>query len=589
MPGRLVSALALGLVLALLAPAWLANAQARQEQIVYFEGSPYELNIYKIFGEEKGPTLMIIGGIQGNEPGGFLSADLYADFALEKGNLIVVPRANFNSILLFERGPGGDMNRMFGPATGNGHEQEIVRILKALISQSDYLLNLHDGWGFYRPSYESPSYNPDRFGQSIIADCARYYSARLGRELNLEGMAEKVIGQINAQIDDPRYHFHFMNTRTADEGSPYTEQRSSATFYALTTHGIPAFGVETSKNLPSIEMKVRQHNLAINAFMDLFGLKPQQPRIYLVPPRLKYLIVSVNDQVPIAVADGQTLEVARGDRVEVIHIESNYERGLSCDIAGVGDINDFRQALVIEKPTFIISRKDHIKFGRVLVSLGPASKSPAAGAATGGPPGRVSHFLVEVEGVSRVVEPGTRLTAHDGDRIRLVDVFCAGGVLEDGAVINFKGFVPPVKGRNDGQDRGWLIDTRRQLMQRYSLSKTGKLYRVNVEKGPRVLAWMEIELKKPALDYLVVQIPGGIKRCLANGETLALNGGQSLRILDIDTNLTLANRLDIRLEGGPAQRFSPALDITPRHEKARQTLLIERDGLVLGRIYLNLG
>ena len=43
---------------------------------------------------------MLIGGIQGNEPGGFLSADLYADMSLEKGNLIVVPRANFNSIIL---------------------------------------------------------------------------------------------------------------------------------------------------------------------------------------------------------------------------------------------------------------------------------------------------------------------------------------------------------------------------------------------------------------------------------------------------------------------------------------------------------
>ena len=54
---------------------------------------------------------MLIGGIQGNEPGGFLSADLYADMSLEKGNLIVVPRANFYSILLNKRGPHGDMNR----------------------------------------------------------------------------------------------------------------------------------------------------------------------------------------------------------------------------------------------------------------------------------------------------------------------------------------------------------------------------------------------------------------------------------------------------------------------------------------------
>ena len=36
---------------------------------------------------------MLIGGIQGNEPGGFLSADLYADMSQFKDNLSVVPRA----------------------------------------------------------------------------------------------------------------------------------------------------------------------------------------------------------------------------------------------------------------------------------------------------------------------------------------------------------------------------------------------------------------------------------------------------------------------------------------------------------------
>ena len=58
---------------------------------------------------------MLIGGIQGNEPGGFISADLYADMSLEKGNLIVVPRANFYSIILNQRGAHGDMNRKFTP------------------------------------------------------------------------------------------------------------------------------------------------------------------------------------------------------------------------------------------------------------------------------------------------------------------------------------------------------------------------------------------------------------------------------------------------------------------------------------------
>jgi len=118
---------------------------------------------------------MLIGGIQGNEPGGFLSADLYADMSLEKGNLIVVPRANFYSILLNKRGPHGDMNRKFTHEDAtDSMEDKIVSILKKLIGQSDYLLNLHDGSGYYYHEFIDKWRNPRRFGQSIIADCKAY-------------------------------------------------------------------------------------------------------------------------------------------------------------------------------------------------------------------------------------------------------------------------------------------------------------------------------------------------------------------------------------------------------------------------------
>ena len=218
------------------------ESAAQREHLVYFQDTPYELNVYKIFGQQKGPTLMIIGGIQGDEPGGYLSADLYADFAMKRGNLIVVPRANFYSILLFQRGPNGDMNRKFGVKPKKDYDSRIVTILKELISESDFLLNLHDGWGFYSPHYVDSMRNPKRYGQSIIADDAEYYSPIKGKTLLLRDLAEKAISVINSQIEDIKYHFTFMNTRTGEASSPYAEQQRSATYYALTKHGIPAFG-----------------------------------------------------------------------------------------------------------------------------------------------------------------------------------------------------------------------------------------------------------------------------------------------------------------------------------------------------------
>ena len=137
---------------------------------VFFEGTDHELHVYNIYGEIPGKTLLLIGGIQGDEPGGFLSADHYADINLAKGNLIVVPRANFKSIVLYQRKVNDDMNRKFAEDRKNNYETKIVEILKKLVNESDCLLNLHDGSGFYSDKWEGPERNPTRYGQSIIAD-----------------------------------------------------------------------------------------------------------------------------------------------------------------------------------------------------------------------------------------------------------------------------------------------------------------------------------------------------------------------------------------------------------------------------------
>ena len=147
---------------------------------VYYENTDYELHVYRIYGKEPGKTLLLIGGIQGDEPGGFLSADHYADLRLSRGNLIVVPRANFQSIVLQRRKINEDMNRKFAEDPNSNYETKIVAILKKLIMESDCLLNLHDGSGFFSEKWEGPNRNPMRYGQSIIADCNTYVNPLTG-------------------------------------------------------------------------------------------------------------------------------------------------------------------------------------------------------------------------------------------------------------------------------------------------------------------------------------------------------------------------------------------------------------------------
>ena len=122
----LLKGISFGIVLVLFPPDVSFSAMQR---LTYFQETEHELNVYKINGVEKGKTLLIIGGIQGNEPGGYLAADLYVDMSLEKGNLIVVPRANFYSIISNQRGVNGDMNRQFAVFSekDNDHQRAFGR------------------------------------------------------------------------------------------------------------------------------------------------------------------------------------------------------------------------------------------------------------------------------------------------------------------------------------------------------------------------------------------------------------------------------------------------------------------------------
>jgi len=520
-----------------------STAFSQREHLVYFQNTAYELNIYKISGKNPGKTLMLIGGIQGNEPGGFLSADLYADMRLEKGNLIVVPRANFYSIILNHRGAHGDMNRKFTHEDNSvSMEDKIVTILKKLISESDYLLNLHDGAGYYYPNYLDKWRNPSRFGQTIIADCAEYPVPGTDKVLKLGKMAQEIVDDINLYIENDLYKFHFMNTQTDMENSAHTEQRKSATYYALTKHHIPAFGVETSKFLPSVDLKVRYHNLVINSFMKRFGILPQSPGLTLDPPTLKYVVVSVNGNNPMVVKENQPLYLSKGDRINVSHIESNYERGLSLDILGYGELNDFRKDYFVQRDTSMIVRKDNHQFGEIPIRL---TKTSAVEPRNKILPEKVDKFIIEAKGSRFILSDGETFHLVKGDKMKIVNVLPSS--LGE-VTVNFKGFVGDNK-NNTGEDRGYEIDTARDLMNRYSINKKGELFRVLVSRGEDKIGELFVKLTPPEWEYLVMRINDDRHVLLRPDESISLSQHDRLFMEEIRTNLYNNSDIHLRING----------------------------------------
>lgn len=103
---------------------------------------------------QPGPRIMVLGGVHGNEPGGWLAAEAISGWDIQRGSVLVFPRVNWRSAAAFERTlPGyGDLNRAY-PGDPNS-SQPMVRMAAAVVEagrafQPDVLFDLHESWVFF--------------------------------------------------------------------------------------------------------------------------------------------------------------------------------------------------------------------------------------------------------------------------------------------------------------------------------------------------------------------------------------------------------------------------------------------------------
>ncbi|TVM18711.1 deacylase [Oceanidesulfovibrio indonesiensis] len=218
-------------------------------------------------GDVDGPTLLVVGGIQGDEPGGFNAASLLVThYKIKRGNVWIVPNLNFVSIIQQSRGVYGDLNRKFSFLGPSDPEYPVIEKIKSIITDErvDIVLNLHDGSGYYRHTYIDSMRNPRRWGQSVIIDQARIH-APFG---NLQNLADRVSMRVNNHLYDPEHEYNVKNTKTRLGD---TEMEKTLTYYAI-NEGKAAFGVEASKSFPT-SLRTYYHLQVLEAFMDIMGIK----------------------------------------------------------------------------------------------------------------------------------------------------------------------------------------------------------------------------------------------------------------------------------------------------------------------------
>ncbi len=166
-------------------------------------GTPSETPLHLFGSGLAGPVLMVLGGVHGNEPGGWMAADeVVASVRPVAGALIVVPHANTVAISQFVRTTDelGDLNRLYpGDPNGLPMAQMAAHLVDAMREfHVGLVLDLHESWAFYRDRTATQG------GTAYLGQTVASYPAEPGITL-----ARDIVDAVNQEIEAPQEELTF--------------------------------------------------------------------------------------------------------------------------------------------------------------------------------------------------------------------------------------------------------------------------------------------------------------------------------------------------------------------------------------------
>lgn len=382
------------------------------------------------------PVVLVIGGIQGDEPGGFSAAALLSThYTFRKGTVRIVPNLNFPAIVQRSRGLYGDMNRKFAALSASDPEFHTVRRIQSMITAPDVqlVLNMHDGSGFYRPTHEGPLHNPKRWGQSVIIDQEEWPGLPFSF---LEVFAQSVAADVNKRLIDPKHAFYVKNTRTAKSD---VEMAKSLTWFAL-NNSKPAFGLEVSKEF-GVDKRAYYHLCMVESFLSRAGVEFER-NFPLTPDGVRKAL-------------GSDVYVGLADNRLVLPLENVRQRQ-------AGSLPLPRTCLVKASTPIVavLSNK-----GNVTVHYGNSTVTSFQPdwMDTDDSLGVIS---VSVDGEPRLVRFGDMVHARNNISVNAPPNYRVNAI---GATL--------------GADENGKVIHRRDFKEQYSVDKNGQIYRVEVYRG----------------------------------------------------------------------------------------------------------
>lgn len=136
------------------------------------QGTTWETPWHVVDSGRPGPTVLVVGGMHGNEPAGFRAAEQIKHWPITRGTLVVLPRVNRLGLAAGKRWAPDhrndrlrrDLNRNFPT---RDREKPLTPLCRAVWNfvgehEPDWVFDLHEGFDFHRR-------NPKSVGSSVIA------------------------------------------------------------------------------------------------------------------------------------------------------------------------------------------------------------------------------------------------------------------------------------------------------------------------------------------------------------------------------------------------------------------------------------
>lgn len=253
MTSRRTASLALAVLFAFTAGMAVTPAATAGSAGIVAEGTPSATPWFVTLGTTNGPTVLLVGGVHGDEPAGAAAAEQIRHWPITRGRIVVLPRANVTALAAGTRlMPGlasaqGNLNRNFPTAASNVTRGALAAAIWEFVraQKPDWVVDLHEG-GDYNAT------NRNSAGSSII----------VGADEAARRCVTGMLDRVNATVTNRLLRFRQLGPGV--DGSLMRAAREQL--------GARALILETTIKGQPISRRTRQHRVMVHSLLEQLGM-----------------------------------------------------------------------------------------------------------------------------------------------------------------------------------------------------------------------------------------------------------------------------------------------------------------------------